>query len=70
MNTSNAPSDEPANAKQGPCPVCGNPALQERHCKVLCPNCGYVESCEDLFPLRNIAQAPANDRFTGTDEAV
>ena len=33
-----------------PCPVCGHAAAQLRHCKQVCPFCGYTESCEDLFP--------------------
>jgi hypothetical protein len=32
------------------CPRCGSCELFGRHCKLLCPGCGYVESCEDLFP--------------------
>jgi hypothetical protein len=31
------------------CPVCGIATLSERYCKVVCENCGYTESCEDLF---------------------
>jgi hypothetical protein len=31
------------------CPVCGRAAAQLRHCKQVCPSCGYTESCEDLF---------------------
>lgn len=35
---------------QGPdCPLCESAHLTGRHCKFLCPNCGYVESCEDNF---------------------
>ncbi|MCB9851780.1 MAG: hypothetical protein H6819_01690 [Phycisphaerales bacterium] len=42
---------EACGAAQPPatCPRCGNPRLDARHCKLLCLNCGYVESCEDLF---------------------
>ncbi len=32
-----------------PCPACESAALVGRHCKRLCPICGYVESCEDNF---------------------
>ncbi len=31
------------------CPLCELGMLIDRHCKRLCENCGYVESCEDLF---------------------
>lgn len=30
------------------CPLCQS-RLERRHCKAVCPACGYVESCEDLF---------------------
>lgn len=40
---------EPADTSVDTCPVCGIATLSERHCKVLCENCGYTESCEDLF---------------------
>lgn len=28
------------------CDICGSPML-ERHCKILCPNCGYQRDCSD-----------------------
>lgn len=31
------------------CPCCDHGKLIARHCKRLCENCGYVESCEDNF---------------------
>lgn len=31
------------------CPLCEREGLMERHCKVVCEHCGYVESCEDNF---------------------
>jgi len=31
------------------CPRCESAHLIVRHCKTLCPQCGYVESCEDNF---------------------
>lgn len=45
------------------CPVCGIATLSERHCKVVCENCGYTESCEDLFRTapRTAPRAPAHD---------
>lgn len=41
---------ESASSAPNTCPVCGGHVLAARHCKVQCENCGYVESCEDLFP--------------------
>ena len=32
------------------CPRCGRDELRGRHCKLVCPGCGYAESCEDIFP--------------------
>ncbi len=31
------------------CPMCEAASLQRRHCKSVCEQCGYVESCEDNF---------------------
>jgi len=31
------------------CPLCASSELERRHCKTLCTQCGYVESCEDNF---------------------
>lgn len=31
------------------CPQCETGFLVDRHCKRLCEQCGYVESCEDNF---------------------
>jgi len=44
-----------------PCPCCDRGVLIGRHCKRLCENCGYVESCEDNF-LPNQANPDENDR--------
>lgn len=47
-----SPSERPEAALTGqklPCPACESAALVARHCKRLCPVCGYVESCEDNF---------------------
>jgi len=30
------------------CPLCGA-AMFGIHCKLKCPNCGYMEDCTDLF---------------------
>ena len=32
-----------------PCPRCETGVLVHRHCRSICENCGYVESCEDNF---------------------
>ncbi len=29
-----------------PCDLCGAPVL-ERHCKIVCRNCGYMRDCSD-----------------------
>ncbi len=45
------------------CPQCERPALVARHCKTICPACGYVESCEDNFlPLRAHPEPPSDPR--------
>lgn len=28
------------------CEVCGTP-MYDRHCKIVCPNCGYLRDCSD-----------------------
>ncbi len=30
------------------CVLCGS-MMEERHCKVVCPSCGYFMDCSDLF---------------------
>jgi hypothetical protein len=32
--------------KEGRCELCGFGQL-DRHCKVVCPNCGFVRDCSD-----------------------
>ena len=32
------------------CPQCQLGYLTSRHCKSVCELCGYIESCEDIFP--------------------
>jgi|GEM_PF-1759678 len=32
-----------------PCPMCESGSLIARHCKRICLQCGYTESCEDNF---------------------
>jgi len=29
------------------CELCGFTLFVERHCKVICPNCGYTRDCSD-----------------------
>ena len=44
------------------CPRCESEQLIRRHCKTLCPRCGYVESCEDNFiPTQ---ATPASERVS------
>lgn len=43
-------SNSPASTL-GLCPQCARDTLVARHCKLLCLVCGYVESCEDNFPV-------------------
>ncbi|MBI4717628.1 MAG: hypothetical protein HY763_07475 [Planctomycetes bacterium] len=33
------------------CPRCELAPLRNRHCKLVCEACGYVESCEDNLPM-------------------
>ena len=28
------------------CEICGH-RMSERHCKIVCPNCGYTRDCSD-----------------------
>ncbi len=44
-----AAADKPPPPQPSTCPLCGT-ALAGRHCKLICPNCGYTEDCSDLFP--------------------
>ena len=56
-SSSGAPSDDidlgtpaagsdPAEAGAPLCEVCGSPML-DRHCKLVCLNCGYMRDCSD-----------------------
>lgn len=38
---------DPAARSTGPvCEICGTP-MYDRHCKIACPNCGYLRDCSD-----------------------
>lgn len=37
---------EPDGGRQGVCELCGGPTY-ERHCKIVCLNCGYRRDCSD-----------------------
>jgi hypothetical protein len=39
------PGDE-ADRHAAPCEICGAPVI-ERHCKIVCLNCGYTRDCSD-----------------------
>lgn len=39
----NPPPDPDATV---PCELCGAPVL-ERHCKIVCRNCGFMRDCSD-----------------------
>ena len=39
-------ADEPAAADAPRCDLCGARML-EHHCKLICPNCGYMRDCSD-----------------------
>lgn len=46
-----APGAPPARTAPGDpatpvCEVCGTP-MYDRHCKIVCPNCGYLRDCSD-----------------------
>ena len=40
------------------CPRCGRAELVAQHCKSICEQCGYVESCEDIFPVNRPIPVP------------
>lgn len=40
------PEEEEAVRQAPTCEICGAPVL-ERHCKVICLNCGYTRDCSD-----------------------
>ncbi|MGH7151998.1 MAG: hypothetical protein ACREIU_14935, partial [Planctomycetota bacterium] len=45
-------------AKGFSCDLCGARMI-ERHCKIVCPKCGFVRDCSDPRVLRRIAPLPA-----------
>ncbi len=40
------PPQPPPEEGTVPCDLCGAPVL-ERHCKIVCRNCGYMRDCSD-----------------------
>ena len=62
------PDEQPARPLL--CPQCQRTYLTGRQCKLVCVQCGYVESCEDLT-LGQQAQArpPASPERTPNHEA-
>jgi len=43
---SSPPVPPPSPDATVPCDLCGAPVL-ERHCKIVCRNCGYMRDCSD-----------------------
>jgi hypothetical protein len=42
-----APDDAPGSMPPGVhCDICGAP-MYERHCRIICPQCGYQRDCTD-----------------------
>jgi len=44
--TEDAPRSDGASAGPPVCDVCGAP-MYERHCRIICPRCGYQRDCSD-----------------------
>lgn len=38
--------EDPDEHGDGRCWVCGAPVI-DRHCKILCPRCGFMRDCSD-----------------------
>jgi len=37
---------KPVQGRDLTCEICGS-QMVERHCKIICPNCGYTRDCSD-----------------------
>ena len=55
-NRSNGAVVEPCDDLR--CPRCQVGYLIDRQCNALCEVCGYVESCEDIFPRSSVLAGP------------
>ena len=44
--TAGQPFMEPLVSEPLTCDICGQ-RMSERHCKIICPNCGYTRDCSD-----------------------
>lgn len=42
-----SPDASPPRPDDSHCDICGFPLAIERHCKIICPNCGYTRDCSD-----------------------
>ncbi len=66
MSTMNAVPSHDQSTKRSQdltCPRCQRGYLTDRHCKSVCELCGYVESCEDIFPTQPAARSIDPIRF-------
>ena len=45
--TADAEEASPPRVDPSRCELCGFPLALERHCKIICPNCGYTRDCSD-----------------------
>ncbi|UCF33152.1 MAG: hypothetical protein JSV78_12540 [Phycisphaerales bacterium] len=65
MEPSDAGEEDARSPRASTCPMCGCDTLTTYHCKTVCSNCGYVESCEDLFEPRDEFREASDDEAAG-----